>query len=722
MFFNKINIRYKSSLAISFLLIDLLLTLYHFVNLANSDIDFASNEKTGIKVISPLYNVINPLIQYQIAYFQPNLLSSEQIHILEQKIEDSLDTLNTIDKSSLKNIHLTPDLLPQESKESLDISKLSQQWQIVKNNFYNHSADNQFLYKNRALQNNLLALISYVGDKSNLILDPALDSYYLMNILVKRMSSLYTALDKISNNALKASNIVPSPENPNFLKKEYNNLVYSLKSFNSDIINNEFLTVITENNNSYGVSDSLKKTLPSVKINFRNASNDLYLYLNNLEETPKYNSKEFNSKFFDYLSTLDSTILICATELDKLLDIRMDYFKSNKNTVTYINLVGILISFITSYLIINLFIVNPINKLCLAMQKLIQGSVDVDIPYLNNEDEIGYIANTINKFKQSLKENSSLIEQDRLKEIEKIIHIEKEHNMEAAVSTFRTQFSEMMSLLEGKATSLNNTSKNLEDTVNIANTKSTNTLSESLTISENTKSVTTLISNVAKTINNINQQVLKSKNVINSSVNQTENIDKTVANLNNQTNEINHVLELINKISHQIHLLALNANIEATRAGEHGKGFAVVASEVKLLANQSASAAETIHAKISNIESSNIEVSEALMKLKAYIKDINVSFTTISEAITEQNQATENISQKMNNVSNSVNSVTSNMKDVQNSFEHVKVSTNSLIKYIDPITNIISSLYSQLDSFITQIYKISNSDKNTQVDSSKKIL
>ena len=88
---------------------------------------------------------------------------------------------------------------------------------------------------------------------------------------------------------------------------------------------------------------------------------------------------------------------------------------------------------------------------------------------------------------------------------------------------------------------------------------------------------------------------------VNDSINAIKEIEKSmiyardvVNNLNNKSKRINDMLKVINKISYNTNLLALNASIEAARAGEAGRGFSVVANEVKKLADSSAESAGQI--------------------------------------------------------------------------------------------------------------------------------
>ncbi|MBN3525308.1 methyl-accepting chemotaxis protein [Paenibacillus apiarius] len=139
------------------------------------------------------------------------------------------------------------------------------------------------------------------------------------------------------------------------------------------------------------------------------------------------------------------------------------------------------------------------------------------------------------------------------------------------------------------------------------------------------------VDQVVKTITDefakANDKVVLGNDIVNETVNQmnqlSENVEsssKIMNNLEQKSGKVGEILKIITDIAGQTNLLALNAAIEAARAGEHGRGFAVVADEVRVLADQSNKAAMEIHEIISEVQSETGKAVEAMDKGYQFVK------------------------------------------------------------------------------------------------------
>lgn len=148
-------------------------------------------------------------------------------------------------------------------------------------------------------------------------------------------------------------------------------------------------------------------------------------------------------------------------------------------------------------------------------------------------------------------------------------------------------------------------------------------------ITNNINNSANFTSDASKECNQTKQMVSNTSEVINLASNEIDECNALIAELRNDSNKISSVLDMISNIADQTNLLALNAAIEAARAGEQGRGFAVVADEVRVLAQKTQHSTIEINNIISNLQAKTHDVSEKMELSQTTIKE-RVEQSTIS--------------------------------------------------------------------------------------------
>ena len=177
---------------------------------------------------------------------------------------------------------------------------------------------------------------------------------------------------------------------------------------------------------------------------------------------------------------------------------------------------------------------------------------------------------------------------------------------------------------------------------------------------------------------NVQNMTEEGQKIINVTEKQMHNIDtivkqavNRVEGLNNQTREITQLVQVITEIAEQTNLLALNAAIEAARAGEQGKGFAVVADEVRKLAEQVSHSVSNISTIVSKIQNETNVVTRSLVE--GY------------EEVEKGSKQTQISSETYHNISVAATEMVSNIRSVTQNLQHIANNTNDIDHAIENI-------------------------------------
>ena len=316
-------------------------------------------------------------------------------------------------------------------------------------------------------------------------------------------------------------------------------------------------------------------------------------------------------------------------------------------------LVVIILSSIFGYFITR-SIVDPVRMMQKSMLEIAAGHDFTLRTKITGRDEIGQTATAFNDLISSLQillrellEKADVLTQssDSLSSVSGQVAISTTQQRDAAAA--------MASAIEQVTASVGSISDHAETTLNIS--RDTGTFSEQ----------------GGEVIDNTVVEMKKIADVM-------KKTSDEIANLGNQSSEISSIVQVIKEIADQTNLLALNAAIEAARAGEQGRGFAVVADEVRKLAERTSIATGEISRKIDSIQNSTQaavagmadavnqvgggvvlaeQAGESLNRIKDGAGRVVVSVQDISNSLGEQSIASREIANKIENVAQMADAV-----------------------------------------------------------------
>lgn len=300
----------------------------------------------------------------------------------------------------------------------------------------------------------------------------------------------------------------------------------------------------------------------------------------------------------------------------------------------------------------------------------------------NSKDELGKISSNMNQFidkirilineaKDSSNENSSLSEE-----------------LSATSKEIKTRVENEFSIIQG----ITNDTKIVSESSRSSNEKS-NEARENL-------------NSVSVTLENTKENIIKTVNSINSAAQTEQELSARLQNLVQNTEDVKDVLKVINDIADQTNLLALNAAIEAARAGEHGRGFAVVADEVRQLAEKTSKSLVEINNTVNLITQAVNDTSIMMSDNSKFIAEvanesnksqaeIEETSRLLKEAIVKTNLASEEVK----HMAMLVEKNTQSFANVNKLSEENTKSVEEISKASDMLNNQVESLNDKLNQF-----------------------
>lgn len=356
-----------------------------------------------------------------------------------------------------------------------------------------------------------------------------------------------------------------------------------------------------------------------------------------------------------------------------------------------VSLIGIIIS------VWSIKSLRPLKQVTSIMMKLANGDLQVEIPLKQTKNEVGDIVSSVIVFKDNMIHAKEL-EAIEVKEVQN--RLDKQQKIDDATKKFETSMSDIVRYVASASTELQASAQTLSDSAQETSKQSEAVAAASQQAAENVQTVASASQELTASINEISTQVARSSEVAGRAVHDAQQAGNSVSKLVDAATRIGDVTKMISDIAEQTNLLALNATIEAARAGEAGKGFAVVASEVKNLANEATKATEEISAQIAHIQSISQTSAESIQTICGIIQEIDEISSSISAAIKEQTSATKQISHNVNEAYSGTSEVTRNIGAVSQAAADTGASSHQMLSAADELSRQSSVLKAEFEDYI----------------------
>ena len=535
-FLKRLSLSQKMLLATGVCTLLVCYILYEFVRTKNEPISFAIQELKGNEYQRPIEKTFRAITKHRLATLRAvagDRKSESEISSIQNDVAQGIQDLAQTDEKIGAVLQFTDEGLKQRKRENSRLSTIIQQWEEIKEKFGKIKID-EYDTLHTQMISNLRTMISHLGDTSNLVLDPDLDSYYLMDIT---LLALPQSQDRIQTVTVALEPIVRKGGVISFEDRMRAKVFASMmREADLERTKGDYQTSLNEDPNFYGKLETFITELTPAHNKFVSAYSTFIDIIESISNSDKLTvtADQFVLASSNALSEVFSYWEVAVANLDKLLENRLTMLVASKNKTMLYSIIANILLFIFGVLFSR------------SISRKFQSISDV----LWNE------ANAVRESSIAIQASSEKL---------------------AEATT------EQASALQETASAVEQTSAMVKKNAENADKSRQVSTSSQESVNQGKRAVEQLVEAIDE-INGNNINIMK----------QIEESNSKITDIVRVIKEIGEKTKVINDIVFQTKLLSFNASVEAARAGEHGKGFAVVAEEVGNLAQMSGNAAKEI--------------------------------------------------------------------------------------------------------------------------------
>lgn len=393
-----LSIRLRQAIIIVTFLISIIVLTFQLGSKLYADIEFAQMEMKGVAYEKPVLKLLDEIADFQLATlrkFSGDTEAEKDIQEGSASIDALFFELDGVHKKYGEDLAITVENLTAHNRPDVTPAALKKNWEVIKADLSNQKAFDDIL-------SNLTILIGEIGDNSNMILDPELDSYYLADLSI---NTLPATLKKLAD--IKSQTYISLLQNAGTLSKKER----FTTNVNITVVREQFLaktqtaiaTSISSDAKSNGISETLKKNLEPALATYEQGAKEILAAMESIAQGESMDAARFveiADGMQDGTADLGGVVI---DELDMLLKIRIDALK--ENVIKVLGGCGIIVflSLIGAHTISN-SIIRPIKRLESNLSLIAEGDTDMEIPLSSGKDEISLLNNATAKLRQSVEE------------------------------------------------------------------------------------------------------------------------------------------------------------------------------------------------------------------------------------------------------------------------------------------------------------------------------
>ena len=616
------SMKSKFAIIIGSLMIPVGILLYLLVAEKNIAITFAGQEITGNRYLRPLHLLLVNIPRYHLSAGEAGEAGARE------RIDSALKELGSAEEE------LGEKLKTKEKYEALRTAWKGLDGRAAKAEAYG------------AAFQSIQALISQVGDTSNLILDPDLDSYYAMDATLLKLPAIEDILFQLIDHArdsLVAGQISPDA------KTRFVVLLGQLRFTTSELKRGMGVAYL---NNGAGnlkpkVGALLEETLAATDRVAESIEKQIIS-----GAAASISRGDFESIAFAALDRSATLWQKTLDELDVLLKLRISGFQQKK----YVTIGGVCVLMVIS-IIISVAVVRSISRrislVVASLSEVASGNLGVSVRD-SGRDEVGELCRALNGTVSSLR---GLVEltAGSSREVAQVVS-----RLEEGALLTASQLGKQSVQASQAATAVEEMSQTIDE-IAVGTRNVSEHSAQAITAARSGRSATSDTTGAIRRLHDA-----------------TNGLSAMILKLNGSAAEIGEIVSVIEDIADQTNLLALNAAIEAARAGEMGRGFAVVADEVRALAEKTVKATSEISRRIVAVQADATTTARTMEGASGEVSAASEYIRRLEEVFGRIDETVQSVNDQITHIATAINQQSAVSQDVARSIEETSAATQTV--------------------------------------------